>query len=265
MKKIPSKSKISQESIEIYKVWAPDGADWTEFAKPVLFADMRKRLYYDLELTVPQLSWMSELSFSTMIIVDLPNVRGVEESLALARLGYRPIPLYNGVKGPKECYTVAVDVNDLELSLQCGAETLKTINIKSNAPPVFMLDQRRMKDNAKMPGSYDNRWCVFPQDMPSAFYLIKKGIKKIIVRSDSYQNDLLHILYRYQEAGIKIFRCGNDGIVKEAAAAKPSRFKSFFYRLSVTMGLKRNAAGGFGGEIPDPMNGGTHGGYYGYG
>jgi hypothetical protein len=112
-----------------------------------------------------------------------------------------------------------------------------------------------MTGNPKQPGKYDNRWSVFPQDMPSAAFLSKRGIREVIVRSDRIQDDLAHILRRYQEQGIKISMC--DGTeVREITVSKPSRFKSLFYRFGVILGLRRNAAGGFGGIVPEPSSGG---------
>jgi hypothetical protein len=108
----------------------------------------------------------------------------------------------------------------------------------------------------KEPGRYDNRWLVFPQDMPSASYMMNNGISRVVVRSDSISNDLAHILRRYQEKGIQILLCDGN-VTKEVHVAAPSRFKSLFYRFIAICGLTRNAAGGFGGKIPE--EGHSHG------
>lgn len=245
-------------NIETYKIWAPDNALWTAWAKPVLF--MNPPLT-NIDIERKEINWISELSYDTMIILDLPGKEGVEESLSLAKLGYRPVPIYNGVQNPPR-YETIVDVRDIVSVLYGGAGELNSLNIKSDAPPVFLLDSNRMNGHSKQHGIYDNRWCVFPQDMPSASFLTEHKIKRIIVRSQYIQNDLAHIVRRYQEHGIKIYICSN-GILKETDAVKPSKFKSLRYRFGVILGLKRNANGGFGKEIPEQMTSDTE--YRGYG
>jgi len=260
-------------NIEAYKIWAPDNALWTEWAKPVLFAGMMhlRPVTQPVTLDIQSIYWLNIFNQNTAIIVDLPEEKSVEESLALAYMGYRPVPLYNGVYAENQT-NMTVDVGNLSRALLAGAEVLASINFRNDAPPVFMLDSRRMKSFGKAPGSYDNRWCVFPQDMPSASFLIRQKINRVIVRTeqtpayfnkkffdDKIQNDLTHILCRYQEAGIKIqLSCGSDD-VNDTTVSKPSKFKSLFYRLSVTLGLSRNAAGGFGSQIPVmDSDGGSH-------
>jgi hypothetical protein len=249
-----------KNNIEVYKIWAPEDALWSQWAKPVLFMQSADRSFKELE--IPEINWIHSLESQTMIVVDLPGESGVKESLALARLGYRPVPLYNGVNG--RSFSVAVKVGEIATALFEGADILATYSIRPDAPPVFMLDSNRMNGAGKLPGTYDNRWCVFPQDMPSAAFLKNAGIRKVIVRSDSIQNDLSHILLRYQQEGIEIYQCigGNIGIV---SVVKPSKFKSLSYRFSVILGLTRNSAGGFGAVIPEPTQSSSGRRYYGYG
>lgn len=157
-------------NLDTYKIWAPDDALWTQWAKPVLF--MHKPIMKKDRLPVPEVEWIENTVSNTMIIVDLPGQRGVTESLALARLGYRPVPLYNGVNA--QYSSMVVPVYDIVSALFRGANELCTFNIRPDAPPVFMLDSNRMNESGKQPGKYDNRWCVFPQDMPSAAFIIKE-------------------------------------------------------------------------------------------
>jgi hypothetical protein len=254
-------------NIETFKIWSPDNALWTGWAKPVLFAnEISNNFLADFTLKIPEVRWLSNFRQNTALIVDLPEEKGIEESLALAGIGYRPVPLYNGVY-EKKASLMAVDVRTLVRALFAGAEALAAMNIRNDAPPVFMLDSRRMS-GFKTPGTYDNRWCVFPQDMPSASFLLKQKINNVIVRTDdevygsTIQNDLSHILCRYQEAGIKIYHVDKNDEVKSVTVKKPSQFKSLFYRFKVISGLSRNAAGGFGSSIAEAGSGGH---YYGYG
>jgi len=254
------------DSLTTYKIWAPDDALWTAWAKPVLFANTWT--YVNFVLDIPESTQVfSEQDISgTMIILDLPGYTGVEEGLALAKNGFRPVPLYNGVNGP-DPKTMIVNVRDIASALFQGASMLNSTYLPPNAPPVFLLDSNRMSGGGKEMGKYDNRWCVFPQDMPSAAFLSKHGIKKIIVRShdNRIQNDLSHILCRYQEENIKIYLSDKNAEIdlsnlQETKVSKPSQFKSLIYRFKVLLGLTRNATGGFGGQIPDQTQ--SHGGYY---
>jgi len=250
-----------RDNITTYKIWAPNDVLWTEWVKPVLFANMPKERFEKID--IPTLSWITQADYTTAIIVDLPGKEGVLEGLALARLGYRPVLLYNGVYGSNTA-SMIVPVKEIANALCKGTDELATMNLRPDAPPAFLLDSNRMRGFGKQPGKYDNRWCVFPQDMPSASFLLDKGIRSIIVRTNERQNDLSHILYRYEAQGIAIY-LNNGDTQKRVTVTKPSRFKSLFYRFSVILGLKRNAAGGFGGQIPDPVQGGSGGRYYGIG
>jgi len=257
-----------------YKIWAPDYALWTQWAKPVLFATKDFSPVNAL-LDIPQIGWLPERTFHTMIVVDLPGKQGVEEGLALARLGYRPVPLYNGVNNPAKSRitdkpvnpdkpdkpnnthgTMIVDAGEIAAALFSGAEVLRTLPITHGAPPAFLLDSNRMPfSSGKNYGWYDNRWCVFPQDMPSAAFLTKNGINEVIVRSDMVRDDLAHILFRYQEQKIKISLCGGNE-TRVTNISKPTWFKNLSYRFKVIMGLTRNPTGGFGALIPHQSSSG---------
>jgi len=249
-----------RDNLETYKIWAPDDALWTQWAKPVLF--MRQPGISQKTWEIPELEWIQSMDRQTMIIVDLPGPEGVVESLALARLGYRPVPLYNGVDG--QCHSMLVRVTDIVVTLFLYADELNACSLRYDAPPVFMLDSNRMNGEGKMPGIYDNRWCVFPQDMPSAAFLSKEGIRRVIVRSAGIQNDLSHILHRYQDEGLEINLCTGKEIVK-IPIVKPSKYKSLKYRYSTILGLTRNSAGGFGSRIPEATQSSSGTRYYGFG
>jgi len=250
-------------NIEAYKLWAPKDAQWTEWVKPVLFANMPRMVLGTLD--IPALGWISQMNRSAAIIVDLPGKEGTLEGMALARLGYRPVPLYNGVCVFGNAFgRVAVPSVDIVDALCNFANELPRLNIRPDAPPAFLLDSNRMKGACWLPGDYDNRWCVFPQDMPSAAYLMSKGLHSVIVRTGKIQNDLAHILHRYETQGMTVYM--NDGTEqKRITVPKPSRFKRLFYRFGVILGLKRNSAGGFGGQIPLSNDSEGSGWHYGYG
>lgn len=236
------------DNLSTYRIWAPDNALWTQWAKPVLFA--RTLHPVPQELVLPAVKWAPYGDGRTALFVDLPGKTSVLEGLSLAQMGYRPVPLYNGVYGADK-WSMAVDVTSVAEILYQGADYLSRQHIRQDAPPAFLLDARRMKGMACQPGRYDNRWCVFPQDAPSADYMKSHGIDSIYVRTNEIQNDLAHILMRYQKKGMRIYQISDNSVPKSLTVVRPSHYKSFLYRFRTLLGLTRNAAGGFGGMVPE--------------
>ena len=248
------------KNLDLYKAWAPDDAAWTAWAKPVLFASMPSSAGHS-QITVIVRAARFRPDANALVIVDLPGPQGVEEALGFAQEGFRPVPLYNGVIGAGR---MAINVSPLAKALYFGTDILRGLKLPANAPPVFMLDSNRMQ-GIRAPETFDNRWCVFPQDMPSAQYIKGRGITKVILRSDHARpnTDLSRILYDYQKAGLSLQILGaNDAFPKGLAIGKQSAMDEWAYRLKVTLKLKRNAAGGFGGAIPTPYEQGGSGTYY---
>ncbi|KMW16064.1 hypothetical protein [Enterocloster citroniae] len=245
------------DNYSTYRIWAPDNALWTQWAKPVLFSQAMHGS--PQELTIPGVKWAPYSDGRTALFVDLPGKRSVLEGLALARMGP------SSWLRPKETR----EEHPHGYADRGGNPRLGT----GLLPPVlhprpWSLRLRRKrryraardKGPARQPGRYDNRWCVFPQDAPSADFLASHGIGSIYVRANKIQNDLAHILLRYQKSGIRIYQVGDNNMPKELTVVRPSHFESFLYRFLATLGLTRNAAGGFGGTVPEPTqtSGGRH-------
>ncbi len=241
------------ERVNAFKVWAPDNVCWANWAKPVLFSSVPKNWKGYVEM--PTSNWLVNLESDTIIIVDLPGGQSIAEGLTLAEIGYRPVPLFNGVRGPRGAEIV--DVETIAIGLFQGVDFLRSQPISPAAPPAFLLDYNRMNGMAKQPGKFDNRWAIFPQDMPSANYLKEKGIHKVIVLTTRINNDLAHILLRYQKQGLKIFWQSSEepSSLKALQVSKPLGFGSIFYRFQVLAGLRRNSTGGFGTLIPEVSEG----------
>jgi hypothetical protein len=97
---------------------------------------------------------------------------------------------------------------------------------------------------------------VFPQDFPSARFLVERKIKRVtLVQAEKTQpsEDLSHVLLRWQEAGIEILAKtnGDVGAPSGITVSRPSRFKASWYRALAIMGLRRSGVGGFGSFIPE--------------
>jgi len=207
---------------EIFKIWAPSGARWAEWVRPVPFVTMDhpEQVYRASNFTIPGIAYMEERKTDTGIILDLPGYGSVEEGLALAKLGFRPIPLYNGTN-EQQGAAALVDNHMISRALVWGALELNALQIADPAPPAFLLDSNRthrFKMNVSM---FDNSWDLYSQDMPSPEYCLEKGIKKMIVRGETIQKDLVNILYKYQQKGIHILFTKGYEEPKEKVIKKP--------------------------------------------
>lgn len=245
--------------LDLYKIWAPDDALWTQWVKPVVFMNIGwNQLRSSSVLAPANADWIT-YEKGTMIIVDLAGKAAIEEGLGLAVLGYRPIPLHNGVPGPQNA-TAVLSMDGIVDGLTEGGRMLSLMPLTKQANPVFLLDSERYKWAKKRPGTFDNRWRIVPQDMPSANYLKKHGISKIVVKSKQVQADLGYVLYLYQKAGIVVYVCSEYGNIRKSTSYKPHG-TGLFYRFLIVMGLTRSATGGFGMMIPE-VSSGNSGGYH---
>lgn len=186
---------------DIFKIWAPLGSRWIEWVRPVPFIEINKNInnYEFYDFVIPDIYYINELLNDTAFIIDLPSYNGVKEALALAKLGYRPIPIYNGTNEP-EGALATTNNKAISKSLIWGALELNKLNISNEAPPAFLLDTNRLNRYKMNESVFDNSWDIYPQDIPSIEYFLKNGIKKIIIRSEkNISKDLNKILYKYQK------------------------------------------------------------------
>ena len=247
---------------ELFDLWAPPAAVWSRWAKPVLFADFSAVVAVDpINDPLPPLNTTADRE--TALVLDLPSAGSVKAGLALVKAGFRPVPLFNGTRGPKVSVVgVTIVDNEAILSwLAAGAALLAQQNLPFDAPPAFLLDSRRRTQVTASPGRFDNRWIVFPQDFPSANFLRSQGIARaVLVQEDALrppQEDLAHVLRRWQETGLPLFAATLDSLASPMPllVQRPSRFRSLWYVALAVMGLRRNSAGGFGSIVPQPSSG----------
>lgn len=238
---------------ECFGIWAPEGSRWSAWAKPALFAH--------LHLVVPRAEearhagdffWVPTADGRTAIVVDIAGADSVLAGIALARRGYRPVPLYNTSIG----VSALVDAESIAREIVSGAETMRGLVVSADAPPAFLLDSRRSQSaRAGTPGDFDNRWVVFRQDFPSGVRLGGSGVTEVLLIHDGSnpQVDLEHVLFGWQEAGLRITSAAPaGGVARPLTLSRPSAFRDVFHQLATLAGLRRNAAGGFGGPIPRP-------------
>lgn len=209
---------------EIFDIWAPFGVKWTDWAKPVPFINLNKnRLVREsIDYSIPEIEYVSEEFKDAAIILDLDSINSVKEGIALAKLGYRPVPVFNGTNPSGEAFS-NVDSFVIEPMLIWGAQQLKNITIPENALPVFLLDSNRLNRYKENRGVFDNSWDLYHQDIPSFKYFQKKNINKIIVRGDKFNVDLKRILHKFQKNNMEIYFTNGYEFPKLFKVRKPLR------------------------------------------
>jgi hypothetical protein len=254
------------DGLQLFEVWAPEESDWSRWAKPALFAGGHQILepqpaaipampVHSTE-SQPAAYDQGSLDPSTAFVVDMPGEGSVEIGMSLARTGYRPVPLFNTAYHQ----LAIVPVSPILKRLRESADELQGLAIPADAPPVFLLDAKRLEPGTPpAPGRFDNRWAVFPQDFPSANFLLSHGIRRVVLlQEDLLQGkprlDLAHVLRRWQEGGVEIYAQDPAGGMspRSIQVERPSAFRSLFYRALTLAGLRRSSAGGFGSIIPVP-------------
>lgn len=264
----------------IFARWAPEGAAWSPWVKPLLFAEMSGRVpqALDAEIGRVDVSWAPETTTEASapdggyrempertrmpapdraaLVLDLPGSEAVLMGLALIARGYRPIPLFNGSSGGLSGSRAGAIGN----ALAAGSRLLGPDALPSDAPPAFLLDSTRL-DWAPLPGQFDGRWIVFPQDFPSATTLRAHGIERVIWRSrqGAVAEDLAHVLLAWRPGGVVPWASRETGSLEKLEISEPSGFRSLLRRAAVVVGLRRNSAGGFGAMVPVPQQ--SSGGY----
>jgi len=257
---------------QIFSIWAPDDATWSQWAKPVLFAYMETAppLSPATEI-VPDLSWCPSPSQRVVLVLDLPGAEGVVAGIRLSRQGYRPVPLYNAVPLPfgesktdplTGKFVAAVGVLSIIGALRVGAETLAQLKLPQDAPTVFLLDANRSGGGRTMePDEFDNRSASFTTDFPSANFFASRRINRVVLvqrgRSEP-QTDLAHSLRLWQDAGFTLERKDIDlpSKLETFEVERPSWYRSMFQRMLLRMSLRRSSTGGFGAWVPESASGG---------
>ena len=168
---------------DIFKIWAPTGAKWTQWVRPVPFVGINEniKIYEISDFNISNIYYLEELVTDTAIIVDIPGNDSIKEGIALAKMGYRPIPIYNGTDQQKGAIAT-VDNCSIKVGLIKGTKELEKIKIDNNAPPVFLLDTNRMNRFKMNISIFDN------------IYVEKKKIKSIEINiGDKYFNNSISI------------------------------------------------------------------------
>lgn len=209
---------------DIFKIWAPAGSRWIDWIRPVLFIEISNYTNTNLStnFTIPNINYISKLHDNTAIFLDLPGYESVKEGVALAKFGFRPIPLYNGTIEQQGAMAL-VENHNIESALVWGAEEIKKLKITKTAPPTFLLDSNRTHRFKMSVSVFDNSWDLYDQDIPSAEYFLKNGINTIIVRGEKIEKDLTKIFYKFQKKGITIYFTNGYETPKKVSIKKPRK------------------------------------------
>jgi hypothetical protein len=263
---------------EVYEAWAPQAGAWSLWARPVLFGHMSATLEpgpadrspirwaWDLFGQTPAaggeqpwlnlpVDWAPPPEQNAVLVIDLPGAEGVHLGLALAGLGYRPVPLYNGCTGPGEL----LDQGPILRALRDGAVFLAARALSGDAPPAFLLDSRRQSYPQHLRvGMLDNRWKVFPEDFPSAELLRQRGVSRVVwVGHGKPQDDLARVLRLWQEAPIAL--AAKDptvaGLPRQLIVPPISWWRRWWNRLRSKLGLRESPRDGFGYVVPARTHG----------
>jgi hypothetical protein len=245
------------------RVWAPPDSLWSPWVKPVLFAfadavlNLRPRRSVNFNS-----DWVPPPS-STALVLDLPEEEAVLWGVGLAEIGYRPVPLYNALPfamsdkmtSPSSRPVSTVQVEPILAALVRETGCLVTVQLRSNAPPAFLLDaDRRLARTDVKPGVFDNRSVCFTTDFPSAEFLLEHGIRGVMVVQETakFVPDLLLVLLEWQKGGIRISRklFRNSEPPQSVAVKKPSLLSWIWFRLGVALGYHRGELGAFGEIVP---------------
>jgi hypothetical protein len=282
-----------------FQDWVDDSV-WSPWTKPVLFAHLSSAIITKISLDTSDetvsvdVSRMPRATGTTAVLVDLPGAASIAAGLALAELGYRPIPLYNSVpvllpdhsipmtapppnltaksepqtpdllvslsfRDEKSGPRAAIDMYPIVRLLVQGAQNESLRRLSPEAPPAFLLDSRRRGIGVLCrPGDFDNRSISLPTDFPSANFLLANNIRDAVVlqeKEGTSQHDLAHTLRRWQEAGVRIMTAMPGATPQAVLVPQPPRFRHMWYGLLARMGLRQNPLGGFGGFLPVPSAG----------
>lgn len=206
---------------EVYKIWSPSNLKWSNWVRPVPFVDLDKnnKILEIVDYNFPSIYYIDKYLKDMAIIIDINGVDSIKEGISLSRIGYQPIPIFNGTN---PSLNVKSNVDNLAIGpyLIWGATELSKINLGEYANPVFLLDNNRLNRYRINRNIFDNSWDVYPQDLPSSKYFLNNGITKILVRGNEISKDLKKILYRYQLDNMKIYFTNGYDIPREIKIGK---------------------------------------------
>lgn len=239
---------------DVYRIWVPllgpEGAPYSRFVKPALFAfvDPRRQdapnVHVDVrpEQVLPPggdtLYRSSSRAGAVAIVADLPTHLVIATGVALARIGFRPVPLLNGAPNAGGEAAALVDTWPLVAALERGAIALANVQLPIDAPPAFLLHASRQGERERYPGVLDNRWACSLLDFPSGTELVGRGIRHIVFlrdRSGPILADVNAVLLDWHASGLEVFETSlaPRAVPVPLVLKKPGLFAQLYERMRV--------------------------------
>ncbi len=254
------------EKEEIFEAWAPSGGVWSPWAKPAPFAFLPRLLPEPPAQPPFPTVGIPGSRERHALVVEMPGPLAVTAGLALAAMGYWPVPLFNACPPPWDASGVglapaAVDVDAILAALVRGTERLRTLALPADAPPAFLVNADRQTPRIPFaPGVFDNRSVVFPTDFPSAAFLASQGITGIILlreREISVTWDLMRVLRDWRRAGLELgaWRIDEPGEPTPLVLPRLWFLSEWGQRLWTFLSLRPNPLGGYGGLVSEGSGG----------
>ena len=128
---------------DIFKIWAPEKAKWTNWVRPVPFVEINENFegYEVNNFTIPSINYIKKYSPNVAIFIDLPGDNSIKEGIAISKLGFRPIPIYNGTDEQEGAISRILLVFDQETYQE---ETARTY--LEQLLSIFLTDSERISE-----------------------------------------------------------------------------------------------------------------------
>jgi len=203
-----STKQSENDNRRAFQAWAPQDGAWSAWCKPALFVvppadavdeDRGSGDKIDLH-------WAPPADQGVGLVLDVPGHLAIDAGVELASRGYCPVPLFNGLPGP----SAVVPTLEMQRRLLAAVPVLEQIGRMrgTNGPPAFLLDSRRLGEARRIEvGMFDNRWLLFPQDVPSGERLRKEGVLEVIVLTNNRRGpecDLARICSSWDQCGVNV-------------------------------------------------------------
>jgi hypothetical protein len=189
--------------------------------------------------------WLADEKLA--LIIDLAGAEAIELGIALGTVGFRPVLMVNAASDIRE----AIDMRPVLRRLVKGARFAAAFPDEPGARPAFLLDSRRWRARESLKlGSFDNRWMLFPSDMPRAKHLAAQGIERVVLMYRSHVlGDVAAIMREYQREGLDVSVVDVEEPDELAPVLPRGRLAEFWGRLKRHATFQRNWDGSYGHRI----------------
>ena len=253
---------------------------------PTLFASIERmrvqprltELAPESHLAKPDGAW-EWLDKDCFVILDLPGALSVQMAVRMmAEQGGQPIATFDhwpvaGMQRPfsrasyinmeplawppqQPALDVAIDsrdVLDVMVTLAPSVHRLRQRNQAVDDPALLMCDSRRTAARKPAPGEFDNRYFIDDAMIPSADWLKRQGVGKLVLFGESAQsapsNDLSLFINECHQAG---FRLLNVALNDPATWAVPLPMMPPPAVRMAGLSFPKSRIGGFGKRVPVP-------------